>query len=129
MEAGEVADAVSDAKFRIPNFLGVGMPEITDSASWFRESFERCGGWDSWVWETVNGKDFNTRLPVFDGFVVPSWDLGRANAMLVELALKHNRAVLFVRDGHAVGLVRKVITEDANNWKGGYSVVVDEIGA
>lgn len=73
--------------------LGVAF-RLTNSLDWYREAFPRCGSWDSWVWESVNGLEYGTRRRYFDGFVVCSDPLGRATGQLVTLALLHNRAVL-----------------------------------
>lgn len=98
--------------------------ELVSSDNWFNQSFAQYGDWDSWIWETVNGKDFNTREHHFKGYVVVSAQnhtCGRATASISSLALRAGRPVLHF-DGVSL---RKVLTIDKNpseSWIDGWSI-------
>lgn len=106
-----------------------GLPDvaITDSGAWFRERFAVCGDWESWIWESVCGKDYATRQPNFDGFVVCTDPLGRANAQIVELALRNQRAVL-AWDGSELRSVSRLVTYDNNRWADGWGIETTSLG-
>ena len=74
--------------------LGVPQVSTADSKSWYTSHFESAGTWESWIWDTVCGKDFATRKPYFQGFVVIGSTVGRAGAGIVDLALRTGKAVL-----------------------------------
>jgi hypothetical protein len=107
--------------------LGIPDVAITDSGEWFRERFAVCGDWQSWIWESVNGKDYNTRELNFDGFIVCTDPLGRANAQIVELALRNQRAVLSW-DGSDLKSVSRLLVRDANSWVDGWGVETSPLG-
>lgn len=101
---------------------------VTDSADWYNQTFASCGSWDSWIWETVNGVDFQTRRRNFDGFVVLSDSLGRANAGIVRLALRNNAPVLAWKND-AIRTVTALEEIDVNDWMGGWQVQTAAMGA
>lgn len=88
-EARDNAAKQIEARLGLPR-----LPRLIDSAHWYEEKFGTAGNWDSWVWETVTGRDYETRKPHFDGYVVIGDRLGKAGAAIVDLALRNNRAVL-----------------------------------
>lgn len=67
---------------------------LVDSIEWYEQQFPISGTWESWIWDTVNGRDCRTRTPHFDGFLVLSDQLGRANATVAAMALRNGSAVL-----------------------------------
>ncbi len=101
---------------------GIANVALQDSGSWFREQFQRLGDWDSWIWETVNGVDYITRQHNFDGFVVTSDQLGKANAGIVQLALRNKRAVLHYVEDRPLRKVLEVHADDPENWAEGWSI-------
>lgn len=101
--------------------------KVFDSHAWYKERFESCGDWQSWVWETVNGKDYHSRRPHFNGFAVASPRLGRANADIVKLALRNKKGVLYWSRDEAIQVVRSVTTLDADSWVDGWGVETSEI--
>ena len=124
----EMEDAATKAKEAIVKNLGVDQVKITNSVSWFQAMFEQSGGWDSWIWETVTGKDYDTREPHFSGFLVYGQRLGRASAGIVDLALRANRAVLALPDGLTVQAVKSVEMLEADNMVSGWSVRTAPLG-
>lgn len=107
--------------------LGLSEVLITDSGTWYKQSFDTAGNWDSWIWETVLGRDYETRDRHFSGFVVYGDRLGRATAGVCNLALRSDRAVL-VFDGQRLGKVTSVVTVDQENMVSGWTVDVSAIG-
>lgn len=95
--------------------------KVTDSASWYKAQFPKVGSWDMWIESTVRGKEYSTRRPHFDGFVVCSSLLGRANAGIVKKALEGQRAVLKWDNG-AFSAVNNLIASNPKNWQSGWSV-------
>ncbi len=107
--------------------LGLADVTLSDSGSWFRERFQQTGDWDSWVWETVNGIDYITRKPNFDGFVVTTDQLGKANAGIVSLALQNKRAVLAYDEDRPLRKVTELHVDDPTNWTEGWSYDAERI--
>ena len=99
MPQAEAEALRTESQARLEKELGSSI-ECELSSHWWSAQFERAGSWDSWIWETVTGKSFNTRGPHFDGFVVCTEQLGKANAGIVGLALKQKRSVLACRNGY-----------------------------
>jgi len=103
--------------------MGLGA-EIVDSASWYKDFFSRCGDWDSWIWETVVGKDYITRQPRFGCFVVCQTPMGRANAGISRLALRSGTPVLLWKDQAALEKVTEVVETDEADWGAKWGVKV-----
>jgi hypothetical protein len=74
-------------------------PDLTDTKTWYDQTFPSCGSWDSYVWETVNGRDYATRQPHFRGFIAVTERLDRSAAQIVALALKEGKTVLGFNQG------------------------------
>jgi hypothetical protein len=108
--------------------LGLPSFTLTDSSTWYREKFSTLGDWDAWIWETVNGKDYGTRKAHFDGFVIPNPTMGRANAQIAALALRHDRLVLGWREDGTLVSVKSIVCDNANDWTDGWSYQAVEVG-
>ena len=96
--------------------------QVTPSTEWYTERFESRGDWESWVWETVNGKDYTTRKPFFSGYAVCIDPMGRANAEITKLALRNGKAVFAWSAQSPIRSVQEVVTLDGNRWVDGWSV-------
>lgn len=107
-----------------------GLPSVRlmDSSSWYREKFSTCGDWDAWIWETVNGRDYSTRRPHFDGFVVTQRTMGKANAQIVAFSLRHDRMVFSLEHDGSIRVVKAVNCINANDWTDGWSYDAVEVG-
>jgi hypothetical protein len=114
------------AQERLSNSLGANV-QLIASTDWYMESFERCGGWESWAWETVLGKSFATRDSHFQGFVCLTEMVGRANALIINLALRNSKPVMLCVDGRPIGIVSAVTVIDSNDWKTGWGLVSREL--
>lgn len=126
MAKGVTPSQIEATQSSVESALSVAFPnlsfDLTNSVDWFTRRFEVCGGWDAWVWETVNGRDYQTRRGLFDGFVVTSNPMGRANAEIVKLALRAGRGVLLWSEGEPLKSVQRILLIDDNNWTAGWSV-------
>lgn len=128
MNQSQIEETVTSICNRLKTDLGITEVGVTDSVFWYNTLFPVAGNWESWIWESVNGKDFGTRKPHFVGFVVCSAMLGRANAAIVKLALRDKRTVLHWSSArHPLSIVVEVIGSDDNNWKTGWSVRTREL--
>ena len=114
--------SVETAKAVLTAQLGLASAEVVDSSAWYRQEFSRCGDWDSWIWNTVTGKDYNTRKPHFTAFIVCEEQLGRANAQIIDLAVRNQRVVLFCQKDTPLKEVDGAEAEDPENWKAGWKV-------
>jgi hypothetical protein len=101
---------------------------VTDSADWYKSFFPRCGDWDSWIWETVAGKDYATRKQRFAVFVVCDTPLGKANAGIVRLALRTGTPVLRWEDGAPLTLVVELVEADRQDWGAQWDVRTAPLG-
>lgn len=124
MSSHAIDQAVETAGVLIQERLGIE-PQLIDSAFWHKEQFNRCGDWSSWIWETVTGRDYDTREHHFSGFVVCEEELGKANAQLVELALRNGRSVLFARKNCPLATVKEVKVADEQNWQRGWKAIIE----
>ena len=118
----EVEQAVDTIRSSLSSFLGVKDVDLVDSVMWYRDVFGRCGTWESWVWDTVLGRDYGTRERHFDGFVVFGRRLGRAGASIVDLALRSNRAVLTILPERGVEIVQSVVQTDNTDMITGWEI-------
>lgn len=119
----QTVEAKEKADTAIKRFLDRSNVALTDSGEWYKEQFGACGTWESWIWETVAGRDYGTREPHFNGFVVYGDRLGRASAGIVDLALRNNRAVLALRANDApVELVKSLALIDETDMVTGWRV-------
>ena len=118
----EIEEATEAVRVALTGIVQTKPIQVTDSFAWYRDAFGRCGTWESWIWETVLGKDYGTREPHFDGFVVFGERLGRAGAGIADLAIRSNRAVLLYRDGNRLESVRTVAQIDPNDMVTGWGV-------
>jgi hypothetical protein len=112
MKPREVENVASKVKVDLSSALDLDAVVLTDSATWYREQFDACGNWDSWVWETVTGRDYATREQHFHGFIVLGDRLGRASAGIVDLALRNGRAVLAWKASEPLLTVQSVVRLD-----------------
>lgn len=126
MRPSEIESDVKRVESRFSDQLGVSAT-VLDSATWFREKFDSCGDWDSWVWETVTGKDYGTRRRHFDGFVVLGDRLGKASAGIADLALRNGRAVLAWKEPD-FQTVKTVSVLDAEDVRAGWTIGTAQIG-
>lgn len=108
--------------------LGKGIAARCVSAGdWFQKTFSKHGNWDSWIWETVHGKDYMTRAPHFHGFLVYGREVGRATANIVKTALQSGRVVLAHVDDSLYS-VTDVAERDSNRWSDGWTLTLAAIG-
>ncbi len=61
---------------------------------WREQTYSAAGDQYAWVWETVQGRDYNTRERHFAFFAVVSPWLDREGAQIVSLALAEHKVVL-----------------------------------
>lgn len=97
------------------------------SGDWFKQSFPQHGNWDSWIWDTVHGKDYMTRAVRFHGFLVYGKEIGRATANIVKTALQSGRVVLALVDS-SLYAVTDVEEQDSTRWSNGWTLVLSTIG-
>lgn len=90
--------------------------QVIDSSTWFKEFFPRCGDWSSWVWETVTGKDYQTRQPRFSLYVACSATLGKGNGEIVQLALRSSLPVLLCEEGSPLSRVTGLVKSSDESW-------------
>jgi hypothetical protein len=124
MSSSFIDDAVETARSLIKEELGIS-PQLVDSVFWYKEQFSRCGDWSSWIWETVSGKNYDTRETHFSGFILCEEELGKANAQIVDLALRNGKTVLFARKNCPLSSISEVQTVDEDDWQRGWRVKVE----
>lgn len=101
---------------------------FVNSKQWYMESFTRCGDWQSWIWDTIHGRDYGSRKPHFNGYVVCENQLGRATAQIAHLALRNGKAVFHWQDRQPLTLVSRVVEVNGEDWKAGWTVQTNTIG-
>jgi hypothetical protein len=101
--------------------------KLTSSSEWFRQTFASSGDWSSWVYNTVCGRDYMTRKPSFNGFVLYTTNgIGRITADITRLALANNSLVMAF-DDRELTKVSAIYCIDENSWTHGWGVVTDKI--
>lgn len=108
--------------------LGLDQVELVGSADWYRAQFPRSGTWEAWIWDTVNGKDYQTRRAHFAGYVVCETTVGRANAGILRLALQQRYPAFLWQDQERLQKVTGLNQEQADNWQAGWRVQTVAIG-
>ena len=122
---GQEETAIEEASVLL---LGKGIrARCVSSGDWFKQSFAQHGNWDSWIWETVHGKNYHTRAPNFHGFLVHGAEVGRATANIVRTALQSGRVVLACVD-NCLYAVTDVAERDSNRWTDGWTLTLASIG-
>lgn len=117
----DIQRAVEGVTFQFrTDFQGV-TATILDSASWWKQKFSQDGSWEAWIHNTVHGRDYSTRQPYFNGFVVCSTNLGKANAGIVRLALEARRVVLSWTADKPLEVLQELVLLNPNSWKDGWS--------
>lgn len=108
--------------------LGVDLARrvcLITSAEHFTNTFAACGDWESWIWNTVHGKNYITRKSTFGGFIVMTTATnrcGKATAAIAGLALRSNGVVLH-DDGQQLKAVKHIDAPEANpSWVDGWVV-------
>lgn len=121
MPPSEVQEVCANVGAEISDVLGLSCV-VRDSVSWYNQRFDTCGDWQSWIWETVNGKEYATRQPHFSGYVVCTERLGRAGAEIVGLALRRRKGVLAWSQKNPLRSVLSVRAINEDSWLDGWAV-------
>lgn len=124
----DITQAVDGCRTQFVQDFGL-MPQVQDSASWYREQFTRAGSWDAWIHSTVHGKQYGSRRSYFDVFVVCSSTLGKANAGIVRQALEVRKIVMEWRKDKPLQVVSELLCVNPNSWTDGWSVRTQAVSA
>lgn len=92
----------------------------------YRDHFARCGGWEAWCRDVGQGVDYMFRTPRYNCIVCTQRQVGKATADIVRFALEGMRMVVAVREGGGFDRVYRVATLDANDYKAGWWLEIDE---
>lgn len=120
---GAADDAVVDYLLsEIPRRLP--QAEVVLSRDAHRTSFNSAGSWDAWVREVGAGCNWQG-CPTFDGYVVPTFQIGRRTVEIISYALAVGRPVVYWPlggDPVPVRAVEAVPGEDS--WLCGWRVIL-----
>lgn len=78
------------------------------------------GSWEDWQKGVVHRVNFVTKKPVYDLFVVPGDDCGRATAAILEEALSVGKPVFWWDGNGAFERVSGVALFDPEDWQHGW---------
>jgi hypothetical protein len=73
-----------------------------DSKTWYDQTYSSCGSRDAWIWETVNGKDYDTRKSHFSAFVTVTERLDRSTAQIASFVLREGKVLMGFNQQHQV---------------------------
>ena len=92
--------------------------DLVDVQAWYEQTYGASGSWQSWVWETVKGRDYETRAPHFQGFVTVAERLDNRSAQIVSLALREQRVVLGFNQGASLLSIHSLRerADEAGGW-------------
>lgn len=98
--------------------LSLSSTDLVDLQEWHAGSYASAGSWNSWLWETVKGKDYNTRRLHFDAFVSVAERLDHTSAQIVSFALREGKTVLGFNMGAKLLSVNSLRERDdeAGGW-------------
>lgn len=99
---------------------------VTSVRDWREQTYDTAGTQDAWVWETVQGRNYGTRKPHFDFFVVASPEVDRQGAQIVSLALAQEKVVLGFNQKTQVLVVTSL--REQKQEGGGWAVWGNPIG-
>jgi len=105
--------------------VAAGRPfTIVAGRDYFEERFKAAGSWEAWAYEVAAGVSYQTREPLFDVILVPSFTCGAGTAKILQMALSA-RKPCFVFDGQArVARILAARRVDAGDWKTGWRVLI-----
>lgn len=88
-------------------------PHITLSLSDWNTHFE--GDWDEWANGVINRKNAITRERVYDTYVTETLNLGRANWMILDRAIRHKFPCCYW-DGETITNIREIQVLDESDY-------------
>jgi hypothetical protein len=121
-----VAKSKAQVHSRLQTVLGLTLTEdsLVTSNTWFDKTFHLYHDWDSWTWNTVHAKNYNTRDFNFSGFIIMTDQTclcGRATATIAETAMRKERLVLH-DDGQCLRAVTEIEKNESLLWHDGWTV-------
>jgi hypothetical protein len=127
----ESDDDVSSACARLCTVLGSEHAVVSGKDD-YKTHFSRCGSWDAWQRDVGVGVDYASRAPRYDAFVVPTREVGKATAKILEHALAAGKRVLLIEgvvgeSNCRLSPVTGIRAVDAENWKAGWTVDTEPV--
>ena len=92
--------------------------ETTNGA--YDELFAKCGSWASWINHIAIGQDYLSRKPIYDKFYCVTDTLGRANADILEKALKAGKECFFFDGTDLQEIV--AVHQESDDWTNGWRI-------
>lgn len=115
LDPEDVVNAIRVALGRHLLLAPLAERELVPLREWYDSTFKVSVNMRSWAYDTVCGRDFETRQPHFRGFVAFGKQ-GRVGAALAEQALRRSRPLLAFEDDEFVRGTQLVANQ------GGWSV-------
>jgi hypothetical protein len=116
-----IADMIQRATFPLRKISNGRTVIVTSGLDDFGRHFSRCGSWDAWARDVVQGIDYLSREPRYHGFVVPTLRCGAATANIIRGALGVGKPVLRL-DGAELIIVKECSKVAERDWKAGWEL-------
>jgi hypothetical protein len=100
--------------------------QIVLGRDFFEARFKSSGSWDAWCEEAATGVDYATRLPHFNGFLVPTTRFGAGTGRILQRALAVRKPCFVFRGDSTVARVQTVTLVERGDWQTGYSAQIGE---
>ena len=98
---------------------------ISLASTVFREQFAAQGGWEGFLNYVIQGRDFCTRLPVFNLICCVQLNVGKATGQIVAGSLRWGKKVCLLQQGDTSFSLSKILSihsVDETNWQTGWTL-------
>lgn len=90
----------------------------------YHQRFPLCGSWDAWAASVGSGHAYDGS-PLFHGIIVPTLEVGKATAGIIEAALRAERPVLYWQPQERVFQPVNAVEQVDGNWQTGWVIKLD----
>ena len=124
-EADDIDQRTSDLTVALQVRAGIGtLIKVTPGRDDYHQRFPLCGSWDAWTASVGSGHAYDGS-PLFHGIIVPTMEVGKATAGIIEAALRAERPVLYWQPRERVFQPVNGVEQVDNNWKTGWMIKLD----
>lgn len=112
----------------IRNQLETEYVEVVPGRDDYNKFAPAAGGFPGWVRDVPTRRDAMTSKPYYSLIVVPTDNVGKATAMIVQHALHLKMPVIRVQDredGPCIDRVAEVVVEDPEDFTGGWFLEIE----
>tara|TARA_Y100000034_G_scaffold122339_1_gene167666 strand:+ start:1049 stop:1480 length:432 start_codon:yes stop_codon:yes gene_type:complete len=124
-ERSSIEDCATDLAAALQVRAGRGTYiKVTSGIEDYNKRFPLCGGWDCWTASVGSGHAYDGS-PLYHGIVVPTEQVGKATAGIIQAALDAGRPVLYWQRRERIFRPIKGVERTGESWKSGWTIQPD----